>query len=276
MVPSQNNLTRRLTRRLAIARGMLVAGLVWTSTAAGLWAQSPPIHYEHAGILAPGAIGSGQLRRGGPLAGYYQPVEIRAPQGALISLAVDQQFDPPQAAPARAGMLVGNVYRLKVGGISQAEGLEVFPSIEIINRTYPPPGQELKFPIPIDLTETDLKLALKGHFITRVVYVEDPKNALPIREGREQQWFEVESHEDPLAVADRLGRPVAIVRLGGRLPDFSKGVDPAFFFGGPPLLRLGKPAELPAPLPQEKEARRTGMTTIATPALPRTQETIRR
>ena len=46
--------------------------------------------------MPPGAIGSLQLQRGGPLPGFFQPVEIKAPFGALISLAVDGQFDEPQ------------------------------------------------------------------------------------------------------------------------------------------------------------------------------------
>jgi len=41
--------------------------------------------------------------------------------------------------------------------------------------------------------------------------------------------------DDPLEVADRLGRPVAIVRLGGRLPD-AMGPDQRFLYGSPPVL----------------------------------------
>jgi hypothetical protein len=38
-----------------------------------------------------------------------------------------------------------------------------------------------------------------------------------------------------LEVADRLGRPVAIIRLGGRLPD-AGGPEAKFLFGSPPVL----------------------------------------
>ena len=92
--------------------------------------------------LPPGAIGSRQLQRGGPLAGFFQPVEIKAPPGVLISLAVANQFGPPQEAPRRVGLLIGSVYRLRVTNIPlpQAEGMEIFPTIEIIDRTYAPIG----------------------------------------------------------------------------------------------------------------------------------------
>ena len=74
--------------------------------------------------------------------------------------------------------------------------------------------------MPVELTEEDLKLALAGKFVTRVIYLEDPRNALPVRDDpQEQTWFEAAPGQDPLAVADGLGRPVAILRMGGRLPD---------------------------------------------------------
>ena len=213
----------------------------WLGTAAMLSAQQPGVHYLHQGIMPPGAIGSRQLQRGGPLPGYFQPVEIKAPPGALVSLAVDNQFDQPRPSSRKAGMLIGAVYRMKVTNIRLAEGAEVFPTIEVIDRLYPPVGQERRFAIPIDISEEDLKLAIAGKFVTRVIYLEDPRHALPARERPEaQNWFEAGPGQDPLAVADGLGRPVAILRLGARLPDPTD--DPRiFFFGSPPFVDF--PAE---------------------------------
>jgi hypothetical protein len=207
----------------------------WLGAAAMLHAQQPNVHYWHHGIMPPGAIGSQQLQRGGPLPGFFQPVEIRVPAGAKVSLTIDSQFDEPAANSRKAGMLIGAVYRMRVTGIRFAEGAEVFPTVEVIDRLYAPVGQELRFPIPIDITEADMKLALAGKFVTRVIYLEDPRHALPAREvGKSQNWFEAAPGQDPLAVADGLGRPVAILRLGGRLPD--QGSDPFFFFGSPPFI----------------------------------------
>jgi hypothetical protein len=208
----------------------------WLGTAAMLSAQQPGVHYLHQGIMPPGAIGSRQLQRGGPLPGYFQPVEIKAPPGALVSLAVNCQFDEPRQGPRKVGMLIGSVYRMRVTNIRLAEGAEVFPTIEVIDRIYPPAGQERRFAIPIDITEEDLKLAIAGKFVTRVIYLEDPRSALPARDNPQSQtWFDTAPGQDPLAVADGLGRPVAILRLGGRLPDQNE--DPrVFFFGSPPFV----------------------------------------
>lgn len=224
----------------------------WLGMATALPAQQPPVHYLHHGIMPPGAIGSQQLQRGGPLLGFYQPVEIKAPPGVSVSLAVNHQFDDAQPATRKAGFLIGAVYRLRVTNIRMAEGLEVFPTIEVIDRLYAPPDQQRRFAIPIDITEEDLKLAIDGKFVTRVIYLEDPRQALPVRDNPQAQlWFEAAPGTDPLAVADGLGRPVAILRMGARLPDPGEAQSPSFFYGSPPFVALpSEPAStklMPAP-----------------------------
>jgi hypothetical protein len=211
-------------------------------------AQEPAVHYLHHGVMPPGAIGSRQLQRGGPLPGFFQPVEIKAPAGTSISLAAANQFDAPQAAPRRAGFLIGAVYRCRVTNIPRAEGLEIFPTIEVIDRLYAPVEQQARFAIPVELTQEDLELALSGRFVTRVIYLENPRSAVPVRSDvTGQSWFDVGPGRDPLAVADGLGRPVAILRMGGRLPDLNP--DPSFFFGSPPWT-----AYPPRPVPKTEPA----------------------
>jgi hypothetical protein len=181
------------------------------------------------------------------LPGYYQPVEIKAPQGAAISMAVNGHFESPREAPVLVGLLIGQVYRLKITRIPRNEGFEVFPTIEVVNRLYPPRGLENHFPIPIQFTLEELELALSGRFVTRVIYLEDPNTALPVAEDPDRQrYYEVRSDHDPLKAADRLGRPMAIMRMGSRTPDFDV-VSNRFTFGTPPLRKLTKPAPLPDP-----------------------------
>jgi len=223
-------------RRVNVARSMAMAFLVSLGAALPLSAQSPKVHYRFDGTEPPGAIGRERLQRGGPLPGYFQPVEIRAPKGAQISLAVQGDFDEPRSTPIEVGLLIAPVYRLRVSNIPLYEGQEVYPTIEIIDRLYPPDGERRRFPIPIQLTEDDLQLALDGKFVTRVIYIEDPNLALPVAERAEDQdWFEVGPRVNPLEEADRWGRPVAIVRMGGRLPDIDEGPDDCFLHGSPPF-----------------------------------------
>jgi hypothetical protein len=168
--------------------------------------------------MPPGAIGSLRLMRGGPLSGYFQPVRIRAPEGARISLAEEAGFGASHWSDLLVGMQIGPVYRLRVTDFSPEPGQEVFPTVEIIDRLYPPEGLALRYPIPIELTADELEMAARGMFVTRVIYLENPNAALPVNEPDEQQWVEAPRGADPLAVADEMGRPVAILRIGARYP----------------------------------------------------------
>lgn len=238
---------RSRNRLLPLLGSIAASALLFAASEACAQVPSvqPPRHYQHWSDLPLGAIGQNQLQRGGPLGGYFQPVEAIAPKGALVSCAIEGTFEDPRGNTALAGMLIGQTYRLKVSNIPGREGEEVFPSIEVIDRLYPPPGQAARFPIPIELTQSELEMALEGRYVVRVIYIEDPRTALPVRgEESPQRYFEIPSDQDAMEVADRLGRPVAILRMGSRTPDHFE--DGRFLHGSPPLVRYeGKPAPLP-------------------------------
>jgi len=238
MVRTHRNPSGRSATGLGRVAVFLVAALVFNiGLASELLAQVPGVHYQHRADMPPGAIGNWQLKRGGPLPGYFQPVEIKAPSGAKISMASAGGFVPAEKAPLTVGLLIGGVYRLKVTHIPLAAGRELFPTIEVIDRLYPPPGLAQKFPIPVELTADELRLAAEGHFVTRVVYVEDPHDALPAAEDPDHQhWIDAGEGVDPLQMADLLGRPVAILRIGGRLPLEGQEGEREFLGRAPPWM----------------------------------------
>jgi hypothetical protein len=213
---------------------LLCGSLIASSVAhAQVW------HLQDRGDAPPGTIGMRQLERGGPRPGYFQPVQITAPNGALISLAAEGTYTEPKREKTLAGMLIGPVYRLKVSNIDFHEGEEVYPTIEVIDRLYPPPGQAARFPIPIELSQEDLVMALEGRYVQRVIYIEPPQSALPVNEvPGHQRFLEVAPNQDPLEVADRLGRPVAILRMGSRVPTAEDELDDTFNYHMPPLVQF--------------------------------------
>jgi len=229
----------RLARRVGVAsRLVALLFVVFAAAASQSSAQDRDVHYRHNATMSPGAIGSWQLQRGGPLPGYPQPVEIRAPKECRVSLAVEDQFIEPQPTPLSVGLLIAPVYRLRVTGVPFHEGEEVYPTIEVIDRLYPPPGEAWKFPIPIELSLADLELALDGRYVVRVIYLEDPDFALPGPDDpTEQRWLDAGAGNDPLQLADELGRPMAILRMGGRVPTADEIAGGGkFFYGSPPFL----------------------------------------
>ncbi len=206
---------RRTTLPIASTRSAIAMFVVLVGTATA----QPPIHYFHNANLPPGTVAYGQLQRHMLMREYYQPVEVAVPQGANVSVNVGGQFDQPHAGSVLVGMQIGPVYQLKISNIPYFEGYEIFPTIEVINRLYPPDGKAGRFPIPIQFTQEELEMALSGRYVTRVVYLEDQDSALPIQDDPAlQRYFEAGPGQDPLQVADTLGRPMLIMRMGSRVP----------------------------------------------------------
>ena len=85
-----------------------------------------------------------------------------------------------------------------------------------------------------------------GGMVTKVIYVEQPQVVVPRdANGRILEPQALRPHLNLLSVADQLGRPLVIVRLGGRLPD-AQNPDPAFWGTGAPV------RPVPPPIPQEQ------------------------
>jgi hypothetical protein len=254
---------RSLFARRSLLRRHVEGKLMWATLVVLLvpsWSsgQTRPTHWSHNGAMPPGAIGRQRLMRGGPLSGYCQPVAIRAPQTTRIAPAAGSGFGDSVAGELLVGLQVGTVTRFRVTDIPEHPGMEVYPTVELIDRLHPPAGQALHFPVPVDLTAEELAMAAEGKFVTRVIYVEDPQLALPIDAAadRRASWFEVAAGEDPLVAADGLGRPIAILRMGGRVPLASSPQDPGFNYPGidplvydPPQPRVRPAAQSPTPAP---------------------------
>jgi hypothetical protein len=233
-------------------RGTLFAMLAFVvlGSNALLFAQVAGPHLLYDATTPPGMIGQAAALRAPDVAGYYQPVEIRAPQGVHVSFIQGGQADLATPVPTKAGLLIGQVYRFRLSHIPLRAGAELYPTIELVDRLHPPAGQESRFPIVVELTEEDLRLATTGMLVTRVVYLEDPQAAVPVRgDIGGQSWFEVEPGRDPIQVADAMGRPMAIIRLGARTPSRNGGmIDPSFSFGEPPFVRYQPEIFLNEPL----------------------------
>ena len=89
------------------------------------------------------------------------------------------------------------------------------------------------------LTEEDLLLALDGALVTRVIYLEGSEVADPVpTTPNSQTTVDIPSNENALKAADVLGRPVAILRIGSRVPADLTGDLSEFLYGCPPWVPL--------------------------------------
>lgn len=171
---------------------------------------------------------------------YMQPVKVYLPGEGQVTFYDHHPNRPiPLAAPAQAALAVGRIYRFKVDQIPEYPGVEFYPSIELIDRLHPPPGKVDQYPIEFALTKEELDWAMDERLVTKVVYLEQPQRVplMQVNEPRATQTLL--PAQNALAVADDLGRPMAIIRLGGRTPD-ARGMDPQFFGPGGPV-QLSQP-----------------------------------
>jgi hypothetical protein len=234
----------------------LVIGVASLATSIAISTAADPAEYlgqsGHHRLLAsdmpPGALGQARLAGRGPVAGYFQPVAFAGPTGTRFALPQGGVVFADSSESLTAGLLVGGIYRFQITCIPGAEGAELYPTVEVIDRTYPPPGLATRYPIQIHLDQDDFDAALAGQLVTRVVFLEDPQTATPIEQTPDTtRPLEVSMHQDALEVADRFGRPVAIVRIGSVSPPRTEALLPQFFLGYPVWLPIYQPEQAAQP-----------------------------
>lgn len=196
---------------------------------------TPGYHFPLDQHEVPGKVGHWNLIAKPSLANYFQPVQIRLPSQGLVAFYSPESSQPVLTqAPAQAGMLIGPVYRLKVAGLPEYPGVELYPTIEVVDRLHPPCGQEQEWPIPVEITREEIEAALNDQLVTKVVYLERPQSASQfVDEGGGVLTFDAPGSSNLLNSADQLGRPVAILRLGGRVPDPHNPAESLFAHAAP-------------------------------------------
>ncbi|MCA9005979.1 MAG: hypothetical protein KDA70_11975 [Planctomycetaceae bacterium] len=189
----------------------------------------------------PGVAGQWASMSGQVQPGYIQPMKFSLPsKGNLTFYAGGPDQAIQKSSPASIGFGVGYVYRVKISGMPEFPGVELYPTIELIDRLHPPAGLAEQYPIPVSFTAEDIELVLSGRMVTKVVYLERPQTAVPAQFDR-QPTQTITAQKNLIAEADLLGRPMLILRMGGRLPS-TVGEDPAFFGNGAPVVELNSPA----------------------------------
>ena len=196
--------------------------------------------------MVPGAAAD-HYRLGNPaLRGHVQPVRLITPKGTNIEVGTGNSFIQTNASKASVAMQIGPVYRFKLTNVPRYEGQALYPSIELLNRLNPPQGLENEFPVEVVLTQEDVVDAMRGSLVTKVIYLENPETSLPQRHMADQQpSIDIGGARDPLRAAERLGRPMAILRIGSRIPLATDEVN-LFNFNAPQAAQLPDPTPDPA------------------------------
>jgi hypothetical protein len=177
--------------------------------------------------------------------GAFQPVRVAVPtRGTVTFYAGSPDNVMAVPAPAQAGMMPGRVYRFRISDMPEFPGVELYPTVEILDRLHPPAGQAEEFPIPVEITEEEIEIVLQDRMITKVVYLEQPNLAPAIEQTQGIRVESLPPTVNLLQAADLRGRPMAILRLGGRIPDPQSPSDE--FFSTSPIVISAQPAARPA------------------------------
>jgi hypothetical protein len=233
-----------------IHSGILHAALAVLVTAASgplAHSQIVPEYQGHSPVSqwhSPGTAARMVIAAGRANATWYQPTRIILDGGGDVTVFHSRPASPyKQASPAQFGTLVGQMYRMKLENMPGLPGVEVYPTVEVLDRLHPPRGQKHNFPVEIHIDRDDVDLALSGNLVTKVVYLEQPNLAAPFELDEATRTRSLDKMDNALTEADRFGRPMAIIRIGGRVP--SAHSEPQTFWGSGAPVAISKPLLVP-------------------------------
>ena len=118
--------------------------------------------------------------------------------------------------PARYNFMQGYIYRLKLTDIPGRAGVVLYPTVEVAPSTPPTDAYLTHNPIPVQFTPEDFDQVVDGgNFVTKVLYLPDPKyQELAIAGVETLVSTRLEPGVDPILEADKRGTILLIVRLG--------------------------------------------------------------
>ncbi len=197
--------------------------------------QGSPYYHPLNQTTPPGVAGQWAGALGRADGRYFQPVQIRLPGGGKVTVTEPQTRQKHDLkAPAQIGCLVGPLYRFRISEIPEFPGVDLYPSIELLDRLHPPAGLKQKYPLPIEITAADIQAAMNDRLVTKIIYLEQPDLAVPQAEQGSIHEEVISQSRNLMTEADLRGRPVVILRIGGRIPS--------------PEEMYGDPTKPPAPI----------------------------
>jgi hypothetical protein len=204
--------------------------LIALQAGASIAAAEVPVSKRHfpVDVRRPGMASQWNLAIDPTRQGQMQVCEVAMPNGGTAELYQPTGTISPLNGVNRALLQVGGTYRFKISGVPNLPGVEVYPTVELIDHLHAPPGSEQDFPVPLEITAADVEAASQNRMVTKVIYLEQPDLAIPEPQENGLHTIDFAASANLMKVADERGRPVAIIRIGGRTPD-ARNPDPAFF-----------------------------------------------
>ncbi len=165
-----------------------------------------------------------------PPAPILKVTQIRfvGPTGMQIGWQIPNGFAENQkTAPARKNFMQGGTYRLKVTHIPGAgrEGLTLYPTLQVYPATPMTDAYLSHDTVPIEVTDEDLDQVQSNNFVTKVIYLPDPRyQELAVAGVETLVSTRLEPGVDPVAEANRRGTILAVFRMGNMDMEMPNGM----------------------------------------------------
>jgi uncharacterized repeat protein (TIGR01451 family) len=145
-------------------------------------------------------------------------VQLDGPPGAHVTLYNGMSGGREFPIPVVVGLRPGYIYQVKLTNLPGFPAAALYPTIEVRGTLQLPAGlRPSSYPAPIVINARDIAQATTGAFLNKVVYMEPAEQARPNPAALQGPLeLEVRPGQDALEEARSLGRPLALVRLGGR------------------------------------------------------------
>jgi hypothetical protein len=214
---------------LLLAAATAGDGFGYSDPGVGLKKWLRPHVVASADAPGPPPYTANSVGRGGPAAAGRRFASSRSqvyfldPNGMKIGWQTgggpngEKMYLPAQlTVPARYNFSQGFIYRLKLTDIPGRPGAALYPTIEVAPTT---PGTDAYLAhnaIPIQFTPEDFDQVLDGgNFVTKVIYLPDPKfQELAVSGVETLVSTRLEPGIDPILEADKRGTILLIVRVG--------------------------------------------------------------
>jgi len=145
-------------------------------------------------------------------------IAFLGPEGGEVAWDISGQgmFDStPLILPGRQNFTQAAIYRLKLTNLPDRPGVELYPTLEIAPVSPRTDAYLAHAPIPIQFTDEDLDQVLSGNFVTKVIYLPDPKfQELSLAGVETLVSTRLGPGVDPISEADHRGSIMAILRIG--------------------------------------------------------------
>ncbi len=185
-------------------------------------------------------------------------VRFVGPIGMKIGWKIGRGYAENQlVAPARWEFQQAATYRLKITSITGREGLTLYPTLQVYP-AHPMTDAYLSHnSVPIELTDEDLDQIESNNFVSKVIYLPDPKfQELAIAGVETLSSTRLDPGVDPVAEAERRGTIMVVLRVGNKnLEQQSGGNDPSAANNGLQQVSYnvdGEKGEIVDPVPVEE------------------------